>query len=111
MADKNKIVRARLIVSGEVQGVGFRMRVRDVAMQEQVRGLVRNRRDGTVEVFCEAESREQFEKFVERLHHPYQAWPLPEAEPERVEVFLEGEQNYEPAWKAFDGFEIDSKPA
>jgi ADP-ribose pyrophosphatase len=39
----------RLVVSGRVQGVGFRDTMAGVALQAGVAGWVRNRRDGTVE--------------------------------------------------------------
>jgi acylphosphatase len=39
----------RLIISGRVQGVGFRAWVEDQATERQLQGWVRNRRDGTVE--------------------------------------------------------------
>jgi acylphosphatase len=39
----------RLIVEGRVQGVGFRMFVSDAARSRDLRGWVRNRRDGSVE--------------------------------------------------------------
>jgi acylphosphatase len=38
-----------IIVSGRVQGVGYRAFVEDEAMQRGLAGWVRNRRDGTVE--------------------------------------------------------------
>jgi acylphosphatase len=39
----------RLVISGRVQGVGFRAFVERQAYKRDVRGWVRNRRDGTVE--------------------------------------------------------------
>ena len=42
----------RYIVSGRVQGVGFRNYVEHVAGKLEVHGYVRNRRDGSVEVFA-----------------------------------------------------------
>jgi len=39
----------RLIVTGRVQGVGFRAFVERQALKRGLRGWVRNRRDGTVE--------------------------------------------------------------
>ena len=43
----------RLIVSGHVQGVGFRWSTRAEAERVGARGWVRNRPDGTVEVHLE----------------------------------------------------------
>ena len=39
----------RLVISGRVQGVGFRAFVERQARRRGLRGWVRNRRDGTVE--------------------------------------------------------------
>src|SRR6266478_3336355 len=44
----------RYLVSGMVQGVGYRYFTQDAAEKLQVRGFVRNRRDGRVEVFAMA---------------------------------------------------------
>ena len=47
--------RIHVVVEGRVQGVGYRMFVRDMAVQYQVCGWVRNRPDGTVEAVLEGE--------------------------------------------------------
>jgi acylphosphatase len=49
------IVRCRAVVSGRVQGVFFRDTCELVASGLGVRGWVRNRTDGTVEVVAEGE--------------------------------------------------------
>jgi acylphosphatase len=41
--------RVRVVVGGEVQGVGYRYTMRMIAREAGVSGWVRNRRDGTVE--------------------------------------------------------------
>jgi acylphosphatase len=46
------VLARRYIVSGRVQGVGFRNYVEHVAGKLEVDGYVRNRRDGRVEVFA-----------------------------------------------------------
>jgi acylphosphatase len=47
MSKDERIV--RLLVTGRVQGVGFRAFVEDAALSRGLRGWVRNRRDGGVE--------------------------------------------------------------
>jgi acylphosphatase len=49
---KQEEVARRYIVSGRVQGVGFRNYVEHIAGKLGVEGFVRNRRDGSVEVFA-----------------------------------------------------------
>jgi len=44
----DSLTRRRFIVSGRVQGVGFRWAVRDWAERLELRGWVRNQPDGTV---------------------------------------------------------------
>jgi acylphosphatase len=49
------IVARRYVISGRVQGVGFRYFAQDVAAREGVSGFVRNRPDGSVEAHVEGE--------------------------------------------------------
>jgi acylphosphatase len=49
---KQEVLARRYTVSGRVQGVGFRNYVEQVAGKLEVDGYVRNRRDGSVEVFA-----------------------------------------------------------
>lgn len=49
-------VQRHVVITGRVQGVGYRAWTEDAAAERQLRGWVRNRRDGTVEaVFIGAE--------------------------------------------------------
>ena len=49
------IVARKYLVSGRVQGVGFRYFVQDAAMREGVSGYVRNLPDGRVEAHVEGD--------------------------------------------------------
>jgi acylphosphatase len=58
----------RYLVSGMVQGVGFRYFTQDAAEKLQVSGFVRNLRDGRVEVFAIATPQQhaEFRAMLER---------------------------------------------
>lgn len=59
--------RARLLVSGRVQGVYFRVFTRKKALQLGVNGYTRNLADGQVEIVAEAEE-DILEKFIQWCH-------------------------------------------
>jgi acylphosphatase len=61
-------VARRFLVSGRVQGVGFRFFAADAARREGVSGSVRNLDDGRVEAVAEGdeESMERFERALRR---------------------------------------------
>ncbi len=62
------------IVHGHVQGVSFRYYTRDMALDLDLTGWVRNVPDGTVEVMAVG-SREALDQFAEWLNHgPSGAW-------------------------------------
>src|SRR5690606_13252436 len=60
------LVGRRFLVSGRVQGVGFRFFVRDAARAEGVTGTVRNLDDGTVEVVASGD-RDALERFERQV--------------------------------------------
>ncbi len=64
------LVARRFLVSGRVQGVGFRFFVEEAAMHEGVRGWVRNLPDGRVETVVEGD-----EDAVNRLEHKIRRGP------------------------------------
>jgi acylphosphatase len=59
-------MRATIIVQGVVQGVGFRFFVIEKAREYKVKGYVRNRPDGTVEVVAEG-VKSLLQDFINRL--------------------------------------------
>ncbi len=58
----------RYLITGRVQGVGFRYFTQAAAVREGLNGWVRNRPDGRVEVFAEGEL-EAVERFEHHLRH------------------------------------------
>jgi acylphosphatase len=56
----------RAVVSGRVQGVGFRFFAHRAAADAGVRGWVRNLPDGSVETFVEGEP-EAVQRYLDRL--------------------------------------------
>ncbi len=63
MADK---IARKFLISGDVQGVGYRYFARRAAAQHQVVGYAKNLRDGRVEVVAEG-PREYVESFKDNL--------------------------------------------
>jgi acylphosphatase len=53
-----------MTVDGFVQRVGFRRFVERVARQNRITGYVANRKEGTVSIFAQSESREDIEHFI-----------------------------------------------
>ena len=60
------LVRAEIVVEGDVQGVGFRYFVRRAARRLGVKGFVENLESGAVKIVAEA-SKERVEKLVEKI--------------------------------------------
>lgn len=85
----------RYVVTGRVQGVGYRLYARDAAVREGIRGWVRNLADGSVEVHAEgdAEALMRFEMAIRRGPSG-----------SRVDDVL---ADPEPPSSAFDRFRID----
>jgi acylphosphatase len=62
------IARRRVVVGGEVQGVGFRMNARAVAIRLGLSGFARNLPDGRVEVEFEGPD-DAVDEFIRWLGH------------------------------------------
>jgi acylphosphatase len=61
------IIARRFVISGRVQGVGFRFFAEDHARAENLAGYVRNLPDGRVEALAEGEE-ESVQRFERALH-------------------------------------------
>jgi acylphosphatase len=77
-----------LIVSGRVQGVGFRWFTARVAAKHSVRGFVRNLEDGRVEILAQADP-PALEEFCERIRRGPSASRVDRVDIRTVEVDLE----------------------
>ncbi len=62
------MIEARILVSGRVQGVGYRSFVSSIARRMKVNGCVRNREDGNVEIVCECENESELANFMEMIN-------------------------------------------
>ena len=60
------VIGANILVSGVVQGVGFRYYVWEQAMHLRLKGFVKNNHDGTVEIEVEG-TRFLIDEFLKRL--------------------------------------------
>lgn len=60
------VKRVSIIVSGRVQGVGFRYFTRDIAGEMNLTGYVRNTSDGRVEIEVQGDDK-LVDKFVEKI--------------------------------------------
>jgi acylphosphatase len=77
------VIRRRIIVRGQVQGVFFRDSMHRLARQRDVSGWVANRRDGTVEAVLEG-GEGAVERLIEFAHRGPRG-----AQVESVDVFNE----------------------
>lgn len=93
-------------MKGRVHGVGFRWTAAELARQFGLKGLVRNLRNGQVELFCDG-SESDIEIFVAEIRAQnvgFKGWG---ARVEEVIVSKEGDPGFREAWRRYEGFEID----
>jgi acylphosphatase len=83
------VVARKFLLSGRVQGVGFRYFTQRVAARYQVRGYVRNLEDGRVEAFAQGP-----EKSVESFKHDISAGPQYSRVEDVEEIVLEPSSEY-----------------
>ncbi len=95
-----------MLIKGRVQGVGFRATTRKIAREIGLEGLVRNLRDGRVEVFCEG-TRDEIYELAERLKSLERTVLDVRPRVEELSIHYEGETGFSPAWSDYSGFEVD----
>ena len=78
------MIARKFLISGRVQGVGFRYFVQRSSAKHQVRGYVRNLDDGRVEVLAEGNA-----KSVEEFRHDLGAGPTYSQVGEIEEIVME----------------------
>lgn len=65
--NRGRMIERMVIVSGDVQSVGYRDRVRTIGNKVKVVGLVKNLPDGNVEVICQGE-RDVLDSFMAAIY-------------------------------------------
>jgi acylphosphatase len=100
------LTKARIIVDGTVQGVGYRALVKQTARQLGLKGLVRNGEGRTVEIFCEGQH-DRIKEFVQKIDRKAKAEDFLSVNVSEVKCFFEGDKGYRRAWKEYAEFEID----
>jgi len=100
------LVKAIVIVKGNVQGVGYRVFVRLVARRLKIKGLIRNLEDGSVEIFAEG-SKNAIKQFSKGIVIKGRSEDPLSLHIEDLHLCWEGESGYQPAWREYSGFDID----
>jgi len=99
-------IKANIRVYGNVQGVGYRALVKNIARILNVKGLVRNLENGFVEIFAEAEE-EILNRFLKLINVKGRPDDILSLNVDRIEVVREGDPGYKGPWKQYSQFEID----
>jgi len=101
------MVESRMIVEGNVQGVGYRVIVKQIARRMKINGKVKNLDDDTVEIYCEAD-KAAIEKFRDKINikakNPEDIFSL---NVESIKVYLGGQVGYTSPTEELGIFEID----
>lgn len=85
------MIRVKMIVSGKVQGVGYRAFVALIARRLNIKGTVMNLEDGRVEIECEAKNKEILDAFISLINRKAKEDDLFSPDVERIDVVSEEE--------------------
>lgn len=83
------MVNYHLVITGHVQGVGFRWSVYQLAQQARIEGIIMNKHDGSV--YCELQGPIEV---VKQLISKIKAGPIPYARINKVKITKGALQNY-----------------
>ena len=98
-------MRARILVTGRVQRVGYRNFVRVMANRNRVNGIVRNLNNGMVEIFADG-PKENVDQFIRSIQPKNPT--ITTAIVEGIEINTEGSPGFSSPWKEYgDRFIID----
>ena len=100
------MARARILIEGMIQGIGYRALIKLAARSLKLRGLVRYLPDETVEIFCEG-PKENIQEFLKRIDIKGKPEDLMSINVTETKCFWEGEKDYQEAWKPYRRFQID----
>ncbi len=98
-------MKASVLVEGNVQGVGLRSYVIRLAQEAGLKGLVRNTSNNRVEIFLDGE-RSAIEQLLYKLRQRRSSSFIG-MRVEKIILAYEGETTFTPAWKKYEGFEVD----
>ncbi|ARI77330.1 acylphosphatase [Halobacillus mangrovi] len=83
--------RSHIVVHGRVQGVGFRATTKQIAEQLELKGWVKNKSDGSVEIEAEGDPA-SLKEFVDQLNEG----PTPFAKVQAIDIEdFDSEEGYE----------------
>jgi len=100
-------MRARLVISGNVQDVGYRTLIRKVANKMKVNGVARNLEDGNVEVYCEYANKETLTKFCKNIEIKSSTGDMFVLNVENIIIHVEDSKDYSDPKTDFKTFKID----
>jgi len=100
------MAKARILVEGMIQGVGYRALIKQAARSLKLKGLIRNLPDETVEIFIEG-PKQNIQQFLKQIHIKGKPEDILSINVIETKCFWEGEKGYQPAWKPYRRFEID----
>ena len=98
-------MKANILIKGSIQGKGYRVLIKNIALSLGIKGLVRNLEYGSVEIFLETDE-DTLSKFIDKINIRDRDEILG-IKVDEIKIFKEGEEGYRGPWKEYRFFEID----